>query len=68
MNVLKNSIVTVCGTTIMLSGEKSDMAKTITVFDLSGKLLRTARIKSNRIDLQKEFGIPRGVYLVRVKR
>jgi beta-galactosidase len=68
MNSLKNSTFAVCGTTFALPGEKNDAAKTISIFDLSGKLLRTALIKSNRIDLRKEFGIARGVYLVRVAR
>jgi rhamnogalacturonan endolyase len=42
------------------------MLKLVTVYDCSGKLLRKAIVKNNAVNLQKEFGVSDGVYMVNV--
>jgi rhamnogalacturonan endolyase len=42
------------------------MAKSLAVFDLSGKLIQKAIVKKDNINLRKDFGLSKGVYLVRI--
>ena len=41
--------------------------KLVSVYDCSGKLLYKAIIKKNAVNLQKDFGLLNGLYMVRVK-
>jgi alpha-D-xyloside xylohydrolase len=45
----------------------SGKTKNIMVYDCSGKLLRNAAFKKNSVDLRKDFGLPTGVYIIKVK-
>jgi beta-galactosidase len=65
--MLKSTTFIVSGNTIALQKEKSSVSRTIHIYDLSGRCVRTAALYSDRINLQKDFGIARGVYIVRVK-
>jgi hypothetical protein len=40
--------------------------KIVTVFDFSGRLVHRAIVKNNTVNLQKDFGISKGLYMVRV--
>ena len=51
---------------IALPVQFNGMPKLITVYDCSGKLMHKAIVKSNAVNLQKDFGVPNGVYVVRV--
>ena len=42
------------------------MLKMMTVYDCSGKLIHKAVIRNNAINLQRDFGMSNGVYMVRV--
>jgi hypothetical protein len=54
--------------TLALPAQFNGMQKVVTVYNCSGKLLYRAIIKNNAINLQKDFGISDGLYMVRVKR
>jgi hypothetical protein len=41
--------------------------KLVSVYDCSGKLLYKAIVKKNTVNLQKDFGMSNGLYMVRVK-
>jgi alpha-L-fucosidase len=41
--------------------------KEVSVYSLAGKIMSRKILTENNIDLQKEFGIPNGVYLLKVK-
>jgi hypothetical protein len=43
------------------------MVKSITIYDISGKLIQKAIVKKDNLNLQKDFGISNGLYLVHVK-
>jgi alpha-D-xyloside xylohydrolase len=40
-------------------------AKTITVYDCSGKVLHKAVVKKNTVDVRRDFGLSAGVYIVK---
>jgi hypothetical protein len=42
------------------------MLKQVTVYDYSGKLVHKAFVKKDAINLQKDFGMAGGLYVVRV--
>lgn len=42
------------------------MNKSIAIYDLSGKLIQKTFVKKDAINLQKDFGISKGIYLVRI--
>jgi alpha-D-xyloside xylohydrolase len=42
-------------------------AKSVAIYDLQGKFLAMKTVKSNTADLRKDFGVPSGVYIVKVK-
>jgi hypothetical protein len=42
------------------------MAKLVTVYDCAGKLVHKAIVKNNTVDLQRDFGMSNGIYVVRV--
>ena len=41
--------------------------KSVTVYDLGGKLLAMKTIKKNAFSLRKDLGIPNGIYIVKIK-
>ena len=41
--------------------------KTIAVYDMGGKLLNTRNILKNSINLERDMGVPSGMYIVKVK-
>jgi len=41
--------------------------KTVTLYNLSGKLLSVRTISKNSLDLEKDMGVPGGAYVLRVK-
>jgi hypothetical protein len=41
--------------------------KELSVYSLAGKIISRKILTENNIDLQKELGIPNGVYLLKVK-
>ena len=45
----------------------SGKTKEVAIYDLGGKLVSMKTIKKNSIDLQKDFGIPDGLYVLKVK-
>jgi rhamnogalacturonan endolyase len=47
-----------------LAGKSRSMA----VYDLSGKLIEKAIVKNDNINLRRDFGLSKGVYLVRVEK
>ena len=49
-----------------LPAQFNGMLKQVTVYDYSGKLIHKAFIKKDAINLQKDFGIANGLYVVRV--
>jgi len=57
----------VMGTMVMLPNAFSGKTKNIAVYDCSGKLLQQAVIKKNAVDMRKDFGMPGGVYVVKVR-
>jgi beta-galactosidase len=66
MGVLKSTTRIVSGNTIVFPKGKSGTVREMSIYSLSGKLLVSAPVKSNRINLQKDLGISRGVYIVRL--
>jgi hypothetical protein len=42
-------------------------AKSVSVYDLSGKMIVSTTIGKNAVDLHKDLGMPNGVYIVKVK-
>lgn len=52
---------------IALAPEFSGHAKEISLYDCSGRLLRTLVTQRQRIDIDRDFGLPAGVYIVHVK-
>jgi alpha-D-xyloside xylohydrolase len=54
------------GNLVALPNAFSGKTKNIAVFDCSGKLLRKNEIKKNVVDLHKDLGLPKGVYIVKV--
>jgi rhamnogalacturonan endolyase len=46
--------------------QMSGMLKRVTVYDCAGKLLIKAVVKNNIVNLQKDFGLSNGLYLLRI--
>jgi hypothetical protein len=44
----------------------SGMAKFITIYDLSGKLIQKSFVNKDAINLQKDFSIAKGIYLIAI--
>jgi alpha-D-xyloside xylohydrolase len=44
----------------------ADISKSVVVYDLTGKLAGVKTVRENAIDLRKDFGVPNGVYIVKV--
>jgi hypothetical protein len=53
--------------TMVLPDYLVGIQKLVTVYDCSGKLLYKAIVKKNAINLQKDFGMSNGLYMMRVK-
>jgi rhamnogalacturonan endolyase len=51
---------------IVLTAQFYSMPKRIAVYDCSGKLVHRAIVKNNSVDLQKDFGLSNGLYVLRV--
>jgi hypothetical protein len=43
------------------------VAKTVAVFDLTGRRVAVKTLVKNTVDLRKDLGVPDGVYIVKVK-
>jgi hypothetical protein len=52
--------------TLALPVQFNGMLKQVTVYDYSGKLVHKAFVKKDAINLQKDFGMASGLYVVRV--
>jgi rhamnogalacturonan endolyase len=52
--------------TIVLPFQFNGMQKLVSVYDCSGKLVHKAVIQNNEVNLQRDFGVSDGVYMVRV--
>lgn len=53
---------------VMIDKRFSGRINTVAVYDLAGKLVGVKKIRKNSVDLRKDFGVPNGVYIVKVKR
>jgi rhamnogalacturonan endolyase len=51
---------------IVLPVRYTGIAKLVTVYDCAGKLVHKAIVKNNTVDLQRDFGMSNGIYMVRV--
>jgi hypothetical protein len=51
---------------IVLPAQLNGMPKRIAVYDCTGKLVHRAIVKNNSVDLQKDFGLSNGLYVLRV--
>jgi hypothetical protein len=51
---------------LALPRQTSGMPKLVTVYDCAGKLVHKSIVKSNSVNLQKDFGMANGLYMVRV--
>jgi alpha-D-xyloside xylohydrolase len=52
---------------VVFDGAFAGIAKSVVLYDLNGKLVAMKIIKTNGIDLRKDFGIRSGVYIVKVR-
>lgn len=52
---------------ITLDPSFAGKTKSVAVYDLGGKLVGVKTLSKNSMDLQKDFGVPNGVYVVKVK-
>jgi rhamnogalacturonan endolyase len=43
------------------------MVKSVAIYDISGKLIQKTIVKKDNLNLQKDFGIANGLYMVKVK-
>ena len=57
---------TCAGDKVVFSKGFSGAVKVMTIYSLSGARLRTAIVNNGAISLQKDFHIPRGVYIIHV--
>jgi alpha-D-xyloside xylohydrolase len=55
------------GNKVTLPNALFETMKSVSVYDCSGRLLKTATVKKNEIDMRKDFGLPLGIYLLKVK-
>ena len=55
------------GNSIILSNKFAGKSKSVALYDLGGKLVAMKTLKTNDINLRKDFGVPSGVYIVKVK-
>jgi alpha-L-fucosidase len=51
---------------VVFDGAMAKEVKSITVFDMAGHLVRQAVVKNGTIDLNREYGLTQGVFIVRV--
>jgi hypothetical protein len=51
---------------VVLPVQYTGMYKMVEVYTCAGKLAHRAVVKNNTVDLQKDFGMSNGVYMVRV--
>jgi alpha-D-xyloside xylohydrolase len=51
---------------IVFDNTFSGFAKTVSVFDVRGKLVGLKTVGENSVDLRKDLGIPNGIYIVKV--
>ena len=57
----------IIGNTIALPNDFSGEAKSIAIYDCSGRLLLKTVVKKNALDLRKDFGLPTGAYIVKAR-
>jgi rhamnogalacturonan endolyase len=50
----------------VLPVQYTGLAKVVTVYDCSGKMIHKAIVRANTVDLRKDFGLSQGIYMVRV--
>jgi hypothetical protein len=41
--------------------------KSVALYDLGGRIVAMKTLKANAINLRKDLGVPKGVYIVKVK-
>jgi hypothetical protein len=63
---VNNSIKVFGNCMVALPVQFNGMLKLVTVYDCAGKLMHKAVVKNNAINLQKDFGMANGLYMVRV--
>ena len=54
--------------TTALPVQFNGMHKTVTVYDCSGKLVHRAVVTSDAVNLQRDFGMSNGVYMMQVNQ
>lgn len=64
---MKSSTVIVTVNTMSIPLHMNGKPGIIHLYDLTGRLMRTACIKSNRINMQKDFGVSNGCYIFLMK-
>ena len=57
----------IAGERFLLPALYADVPKYVTIYNLEGKVLCTAIIKGKSISLRKYFGLPNGMYMVKVR-
>jgi alpha-D-xyloside xylohydrolase len=55
------------GNMIMLPHAFSGKTKAIALYDCSGRLLKKTVVKKNVVDVQKDLGLPAGVYVIKAR-
>jgi hypothetical protein len=63
---INHALKTFGNRTLDLPVQFNGTQKIVTVFDFSGRLVHRAIVKNNTVNLQKDFGISKGLYMVRV--
>jgi alpha-D-xyloside xylohydrolase len=67
-SIVSNDVsLRVVGDMFVLPYNLSEKTKEIAVYDCSGRLLHKSAARKNTIDVRKDFGLPAGVYIVKVK-
>jgi hypothetical protein len=52
---------------IILGNDFEGKLKSVALYDLGGRIVAMKTMKANAINLRKDLGVPKGVYIVKVK-
>jgi hypothetical protein len=63
---LRSTIIACLSNKVIFPRGSSGKSKLITVYSINGALIRKAIVKKESVDLQKDFGIPQGTYIIQV--